>query len=314
MDIELLSKMVAELIVDHDSVGLPGLGSFVAEMVPASFTDRGYTIMPPYRRLIFMSGRPDDTLLSDYYASSNNIDKEEARVLISDYITQMKAVLKERKVIIFPKLGRLRATKDNTFFFVSDENIDIFPEGIAMEPISLKNRAISDEELARTVHSLSEMIAQQPTQTESPIDKESIDTEYIGADNETLSNAEEGITTNEPPSANTDECRGTDTSTDTVEESANTVVANEEDTELSSGANSTEQSNNVEASESQGDTTKTDERSTEIYSKRRWWIVPLTIAIIAIVALVAFVVLSRVAPEFTDSLLYTPEELRIINY
>ena len=33
-----------------------------------------------------------------------------------------------------------------------------------------------------------------------------------------------------------------------------------------------------------------------------------------ILALVAFVVLARVAPDFVDSLLYTPDELRIINY
>ena len=34
----------------------------------------------------------------------------------------------------------------------------------------------------------------------------------------------------------------------------------------------------------------------------------------AIVALVAFMVLARVAPDFIDTLLYTPDELRIINY
>ena len=33
MDIDLLSKMVKELILDNDRVVLPGLGSFVAEIV-----------------------------------------------------------------------------------------------------------------------------------------------------------------------------------------------------------------------------------------------------------------------------------------
>ena len=39
MDIDLLAKMVKEVGMDHDSVTLPGMGSFVAELVPASFAD-----------------------------------------------------------------------------------------------------------------------------------------------------------------------------------------------------------------------------------------------------------------------------------
>ena len=31
MDIDLLSKMIKELVMDHDRVSLPGLGVFVAE-------------------------------------------------------------------------------------------------------------------------------------------------------------------------------------------------------------------------------------------------------------------------------------------
>ena len=51
MDIDLLAKMVKEAILDHDTVTLPGVGCFVAELVPSTFSDKGYTINPPYRRL-----------------------------------------------------------------------------------------------------------------------------------------------------------------------------------------------------------------------------------------------------------------------
>ena len=57
MDIDLLAKMVKELIVAHDQVGLPGVGTFVAEMIPATFSDKGFTINPPYRRLSFYPSR-----------------------------------------------------------------------------------------------------------------------------------------------------------------------------------------------------------------------------------------------------------------
>jgi len=35
---------------------------------------------------------------------------------------------------------------------------------------------------------------------------------------------------------------------------------------------------------------------------------------VVVVALAVFMILARVAPDFIDSILYTPEELRIINY
>ena len=40
----------------------------------------------------------------------------------------------------------------------------------------------------------------------------------------------------------------------------------------------------------------------------------LILAALAAVALAAFVILAQAAPDFIDSILYTPEELRIINY
>ena len=43
-----------------------------------------------------------------------------------------------RKAVALPGLGRLRATRENNFFFVPDENPDIDPTGFGLYPISLK--------------------------------------------------------------------------------------------------------------------------------------------------------------------------------
>ena len=40
MDIDLLSRMVKELILERDKVVLPGLGTFVAEVVPAAWQNQ----------------------------------------------------------------------------------------------------------------------------------------------------------------------------------------------------------------------------------------------------------------------------------
>lgn len=283
MDIELLSRMVAELIVKNDSVGLPGMGSFVAEIVPASFSDRGYSITPPYRKLSFRGGYPTDSLLVDYYAKSNGTDKEEARSTITDYVIQMKSVLKERKTIIFPGLGKLRATKDNTFFFVPDENLDIYPDGITLQPISLKTHSVSSEELARAVSSISELIAAQPKPAETTQLSDSQDTAEV-----------------DQPAA---------------EQPAAEQPASDPQPEVAVQPGPSEQPvlSDQPAQAEQPAATTIDPEPDNGKSKR-WWIWPLVVLGLVIVALAVFMILGRTAPDLIDPLLYTPEELRIINY
>lgn len=155
MDIDLLSKMVKELILDKDEVSLPGVGTFVAEMVPSVFSDKGYTINPPYKRLSFrQKGTGDDSLLISFYARCNNLDIETASRIIREFLHEMRHVLETRKSIVFPGLGKLRATRENYFFFVADEDLDIYPEGFGLEPISLKTHEETPAEVSATMAAL----------------------------------------------------------------------------------------------------------------------------------------------------------------
>lgn len=153
-----MSKMVKELILDHDRVSLPGLGTFVAEMVPASFADKGYTINPPYRRLSFRQTEGEDSLLVSWYASLNGVSEEVASSAIEDFMAGLKEVLEKRKNVIFPGLGRLRATKENNLFFIADEDLDIYPEGFGLSPVSLKTHVETKEEVSAALGSLKDII------------------------------------------------------------------------------------------------------------------------------------------------------------
>ena len=301
MDIELLSRMVAELIVKNDSVGLPGMGSFVAEIVPASFSDRGYSITPPYRKLSFRGGYPTDSLLVDYYAKSNGTDKEEARSTITDYVIQMKSVLKERKTIIFPGLGKLRATKDNTFF-VPDENLDISPDGITLQPISLKTHSVSFEELARAVSSISELIAAQPKPAETTQLSDSQDTAEVDqpAAEQPASDPQPEVAMQPGPSEQPVQAE---------------QPASDPQPEVGVQPGPSEQPvpSDQPAQAEQPAATTIDPEPDNGKSKR-WWIWPLVVLGLVIVALAVFMILGRTAPDLIDPLLYTPEELRIINY
>lgn len=168
MDIDLLSKMVKELILDNDEVSLPGVGSFVAELVPSSFSDKGYTINPPYKRLSFRKkADASDNVLIDFYAKSNNVDKETASKIVIDFLSEMQKVLELRKSIVFPGLGKLRATKENIFFFVADEDLDIYPEGFGLEPISLKTHEETSAEVSATIAALQDILNPEETESKS---------------------------------------------------------------------------------------------------------------------------------------------------
>jgi nucleoid DNA-binding protein len=167
MDIDLLSKMVKELILDNDRVVLPGLGSFVAEVVPSTFSDKGYTINPPYRRLFFRSKPDEGDELAAFYASTNNVDKAVAERIIKDFVAELKPVLHTKKTVVFPGLGRLRATKENAVFFVANEDLDIYPAGFGLEPISLKTHQETREEVSAAVVGLKSLL-EEPVPEPAP--------------------------------------------------------------------------------------------------------------------------------------------------
>jgi len=246
MDIDLLAKMVKEVVMDHDSVTLPGMGSFVAELVPASFADRGYTILPPYRRLYFSPKQGEDRLLVELYAKSNDVPEADAARILVDFISEMKEVLKARKTIVLTGLGRLRATRENHFFFVADEDLDIYPTGYGLQPISLKTHEETPEEVAAAVSNLATIMEAEPVAEPEPIAEPAVASEVV--------------------------------------ESPEVV-----------------------------ETPATPEKPKR---KNNFWRVTgriiFILVIIAVVAAVAVAVVGRMAPEWLDGYLYSPEELDIL--
>ena len=140
MDIIILSSHVRDLVLDSDVVVVPGLGTFLAEVVPASFSDKGYTVNPPYRKLTFVAEIPDQ--IGD---DTKKVGKESKTKVVEaegleEFVEHLKKELKETRCVEFPGLGKLRLTKGDQYFFVVDEDANIFPEGFGLEPVSLKNK------------------------------------------------------------------------------------------------------------------------------------------------------------------------------
>lgn len=431
MDIDLLSRIVKELITDHDKVGLPGLGTFVAEVVPASFSDKGYTINPPYRRLSFHPDNTEADLLVKFYSDSNHVPLEASRVYITEFLSELKQVLIQRKTVIFPGLGRLRATKENNFFFVPDEDLDIYPDGFGLQPVSMKyiqgvadpvdiklsysdamrgfedrHRAAepelpaemgqpsepglpvageqsaaeepqmeklspdqaepvqpsepgqssesgqSSEPVRPIIEARHQLEAEEQLQCEEQPGTESELTSESGQPSEPVQPVAEGLpaepvqpsesgqssepvqpTEPEQPvehgqpaeqeqSSEPDHTEPAQPSKDPSERQCDAVPAElpggERDAvpaELPGGESDAAHAEQLQGEESDAAPAELPREETGGVRRRcRWWIAPVVVLSLAVVALGVFVILAHAAPDFIDSILYTPEELKILNY
>lgn len=343
--------MVKELILDNDEVSLPGVGSFVAELVPSSFSDKGYTINPPYKRLSFRKkADASDNVLIDFYAKSNNVDKETASKIVIDFLSEMQKVLELRKSIVFPGLGKLRATKENIFFFVADEDLDIYPEGFGLEPISLKTHEETPAEVSATIAALQDILnpeetegqsdselqpEQQATAEESDQQSEDESQHDEESEQETAQHVE-ASSSEDAPEVTGD---GQPESSHEAEDESDNAQKPEQQT---TAEESDHQSENESQSEAEGEQENEPQQKPESdnepdvpveqnnsnepelprtepakKSRKGWkaliW-TAVAIAALAVTFIVGFVILAHIAPDFIDSILYTQEELEIINH
>lgn len=326
MDIDLLSKMVKELILVNDRVTLPGVGAFVAEMVPASFTDRGYTINPPYRRLVFRQGvsQEKDHLLADMYASANNIDREMAEKLLREFLKGMVEELRKRKMLVFTGLGRLRATRENNFFFICDENLDIFPEGMGLEAVSLKSHSKPKEldfsEVDAVVNSPAEPSAESPAEptAESPAEPSAESPAEPATESPAEPSAESSAELSAEPSAEPAAESPTEPAAESpAEPSAEPAAESPAEPAAEPSAESPAEPS-AEPRWWLGETEpeEEDEQHASIW-KKGWFVAVFSICCLLLLAALAFalfLLLARTQPELIDSLLYTEEELEILNH
>ena len=298
MDVEFLSRMIGELILDHDSLSLPGLGTFVAENMPASFSDRGYTINPPYRRLSFIEQESSDGLLAQLYASDNGIADQEAEAILEAFLKDLKDLLQLEKTVEFPGLGRLRATRENHFFFVPDEDLDIYPDAFGLGPVSLKSHRTIDLPDLQDVSAPAESPESATPQAVSP---ESDVAPAPASQPEPVAAA--------PASASQPEPVAAAPASASEPEPVAAALASASEPESVAPASQPEPAVTAPASQPVPEASK----PATARPRRRALRVAAWAAGAAAAMLLAFVLVSRLAPGSTDGLLYTQEELAIIN-
>lgn len=141
MDISQLAQCLRALVAENDEVAVPHLGVFSSELMPASFSENLSTINPPYRKIYF---RKEDISAEDAFSFVDGVAKlrgisfDEAQNELSWCVGRLISILEGDRVCELPGFGKMKTNSSNDFFFVPEENLDIFADTLGLESIHLR--------------------------------------------------------------------------------------------------------------------------------------------------------------------------------
>lgn len=281
MDVNLLSQILRELILDNDRVSLPGMGSFIADIAPAYFSKDGKTINPPFRRIFFRTSEIwNDELIEKYYIEKYNLDPESAKKELQEFFDKFRFELNVKKIIDLPEFGKIRSTKEGNVFFVAEKGLDIYSNAYGLEPIPIK--LLSEEPEIENENQVIDL-----TDDSSDFDS-----------NENADSAPDEITEEDR-----EENREEVTPENTIE------VGPESDSEI----NIEPEALNQQPETPETDSEPEEEEDPAIMKRRKNIIIILSIIVAILVLVIMFLIFKEPIANALEKSLYTPEELELIN-
>lgn len=145
-DVDIFAACLKELLLENDTVTVPGLGSFITRLMPASFSDRGRTINPPYRKLSFRASEQGDGQLFTNRLAALLPEGSDAAEWLQSFVRGFREELEKTKRVDLESLGAMRATAQNDYFFVASDDLDIYPEGLGLEAVTIKSSQPMEED------------------------------------------------------------------------------------------------------------------------------------------------------------------------
>jgi nucleoid DNA-binding protein len=121
---------IAELLYEHDSVNIPGLGGFLTRYKPAEIDQVQGKLHPPAKSLEFNENlRVNDGVLVNYIKEKHNLSLQQAEEAVHKYVQGVKNAIGQREIVVFPRVGRLYKDYEQKLQFLPDNtnfNTDAF--------------------------------------------------------------------------------------------------------------------------------------------------------------------------------------------
>ncbi len=126
---------IEKLLFLHDTLTIPGFGTFTATKISSTADYTGGTVAPPSKSLTFSENiTTDDGILVQDLAVTNGVSSEEARRWIDEFVEKMQAQLGQREIVTLPAVGRLYKNYVQKIQFLPDTT-NFSPESFGLPPL-----------------------------------------------------------------------------------------------------------------------------------------------------------------------------------
>jgi cell division septation protein DedD len=145
-------RALAELLLWHDCIIIPGLGGFVATRKPAAIMPNGI-IVPPSKALSFNSLlQNNDGIFIHHIASKLSLSYVESETVVQEWVDEINRLLKENQVIHLPSVGKLKRNSDEKIIFTQSADNNLLLSSFGLKPVALpaqKPQTVNEEIVAQ---------------------------------------------------------------------------------------------------------------------------------------------------------------------
>lgn len=141
---------IADLLYEHDSVNIPGLGGLVANYKSATIDQVQGKIHPPSKDLNFNDNLVvNDGLLVNFIKEQHQLSYGDALRIVEEYVKEIKEAIGKREIVVFPNVGRLYMDYEKNLQFLPDNtnfNTDVYGlPTVQFYPVIRSEQSVEEE-------------------------------------------------------------------------------------------------------------------------------------------------------------------------
>lgn len=133
-----LAPYIKELISLNECIILPGFGGFETTYQPAAYDHVSKQMLPPSKKVNF---KPDyivgGEILESHISQKLHVEREEAKKIIEEYISQIKSGLSTHKIYEIRGVGKFNADSSGSIYFSPFSEETNLAESFGLEPLEI---------------------------------------------------------------------------------------------------------------------------------------------------------------------------------
>lgn len=103
-----IGQYLHKLLLVHQTVGVPGIGIFKSERIPARFDEVIGTFLPPSNSYSFVQHEPIDQYLLDYISKALDLDLDDANEVLEKATASLLAEISDKGEVKIDEIGHLK--------------------------------------------------------------------------------------------------------------------------------------------------------------------------------------------------------------